>query len=163
MNLFKIKTWIKENKKAYQIWIILILISFIFTLLQHTDKNKESKSTKNLDTYIPEGFVLMPVELSNGSSLDGLLESKGVVNLYTGNPSRQQAKKVATAVKIIRSPRNPSHFAVLIPENKAPLLIQRFQAFHAVIQNPMQKKKTSIQPLNKKRKIVIELDHPSTF
>lgn len=165
MNLFKIKTYLKENKKNWQTWVILILISLIFTLLQHTNKNKEIKDTQNLDAYIPEGFVLVPVELNNGSSLDGLLENKGVVDLYNGDPSRRRAEKIATAVKIIRSPRNPSYFAVLVPENKAPFLIQRFQAFHAVIQNPLQKKKASIQPLNKKRKrtIVIELDHSPTF
>ena len=159
------KQWIRENKKTFQIWLILSLISLTFTLLQHTDKTKERKETQNLDTYIPEGFVLVPVELSNNASLVGLLENKGIVDLYTGDPSRQQAQKAATAVKIIRSPRNPSYFAVLVPENKAPFLIQRFQPFHAVIQNPRQKKKTHIQPLNKKRKrnIVIELDHSPTF
>ena len=109
--------------------------------------------------------MLVPVEIGNGSSLDGLLESKGVVDLYTGDPARKQAEKVAESVKIIRSPRNPSYFAVLVPEDKASFLIQRFQAFHAVIQNPSQKKRTYIQPLRKKRKrtIVIELDNSSVF
>ncbi len=165
MNLFKIKKWIKENKKTFHVWLILSLISLVFTLLQHTDQTMERTDIQNLDTYIPEGFVLVPVELSNTESLVGLLENKGVVDLYIGDPSRQQAEKAATAVKIIRSTRNPSHFAVLVPENKASFLIQRFQPFHAVIQNPEQKKKTHVQPLNKKRKrnIVIELDHSPTF
>ncbi len=165
MNPFKIKTWLKENKKAWHIWLVLILISLIFTFLQHTNKTKEIIKPRNLDTYIPEGFVLVPVELSNGPALDGLLKHKGVVDLYTGDPSRQEVEKAAGAVKIIRSPRNPSYFAVLVPESKAPFLIQRFQAFHAVVQNPEQRKETHIQPLNKKRRrtIVIELDNVSDF
>ena len=165
MNHLKIKIWVKENKKTWQVWLIFILLSLVFTSLQYTNKTKESKDTQNLDTYIPEGFVLVPVELSNGSSLDGLLENKGVVDLYMSDPARQKAEKAATAVKIIRSPRNPSYFAILVPEDKASVLIQRFQAFYAVIQNPKQKKKTSIQPLNKKRTraIVIELDNSPTF
>ena len=165
MNSLKIRTWLKENKRTWQIWLIFILLSLFFTFLQNKDKNTKIPNTQNLDTYIPEGFVLVPIELSNGSSLDGLLASKGVVDLYTGDPVRQKAEKAATAVKIIRSPRNPSYFAVLVPENKAPLLIKRFQPFHAVIQNPEQNKKTTIQPVNKqnKRAIVIELDHPSHF
>lgn len=165
MHSLKVKTWLKENKRTWQIWIIFILLSLVFTFLQHKDKNIQITNTQNLDTYIPEGFVLMPVELSNGPSLDGLLANKGVVDLYTGDPARQQAEKVATAVKIIRSPRNPSYFAVLVPENKAPLLIKRFQAFHAVIQNPEKNRKTTIQPVGRKNKrtVVIELDNSSHF
>lgn len=165
MKQVTLKTWIKENKKTWHIWIVLIVVSLFFTLFQQKDNQTKIQHSKNLDTYIPEGFVLVPVELSNGPSLDGLLDSKGVVDLYTGDPVRKQAEKAVEAVKIIRSPQNPSYFAVLVPEGKARFLIQRFQAFHAVIQNPLQKKKTRVQPLQKKRKrtIVIELDHSSTF
>ena len=165
MNPMKISDWLKENKKSWRIWLVLIFISLVGTLIQSTNKKTEITNTQNLDTYIPEGFVLVPVELSNGPSLDGLLEHKGVVDLYTGNPSHKQAEKAAGSVKIIRSPRNPSYFAVLVPEEKAPFIIQRFQPFHAVIQNPKQKKKTDIMPLNKKRKrtIKIELDHSPHF
>lgn len=166
MNSLKIKIWMTKNKKSWHIWLVLIVISLLFTLFPNKEKaQQESSLTRNLDTYIPEGFVLAPVELSNGSSLDGLLESKGVVDLYTGDPARKQAEKVAESVKIIRSPRNPSYFAVLVPEDKAGFLIQRFQAFYAVIQNPSQKKRVYIQPLRKKRKrtIIIDLDNSSGF
>ena len=165
MNQLKIQTWFKENKKSWHIWLVLILLSLFFTFLQQADKKKESEGVQNLDTYIPEGFVLVPVELSNGPSLDGLLEHRGIVDLYTGDILKQYAEKAAEAVKIIRSPQNPSYFAVLIPEEKAPLLIQRFQAFHAVIQNSGQKKETKIYPVSKKKKraIVIELDNSSNF
>ena len=160
MPSFKITIWIKQNKKKCQLWLLFILLTFVFTIL-HTKNNKPASAnteTRDLDSYIPEGFVLVPVELSNGSSLNGLLEQKGIVDLYTGNPSQQKVEKAAEAVKIIRSPRNPSHFAVLVPEDKASFLIQRFQSFHAVIQNPKQKKKTAIKPINKKRKRNIIID-----
>ena len=165
MGGFTIKTWIRENKKAWHIWLTVIMLSLAFTALQYTNKKEEKPQMGNVDTYIPTGFVLAPVELSNGPSLYGLLESKGVVDLYTGDPNRKKVEKVAEAVKIIRSPRDPSYFAVLVPENKAPFLIQRFQAFHAVVQNPRQHKPVRIKPLNKKkrRKVIIELDKPSDF
>ena len=165
MNQFKIKTWLKENKKSCYIWLIFIFLSLFFTFMQQRDDKKEKKEIQNVDTYIPKGFVLVPIELSNSPSLDGLLEYKGIVNLYTGDPVKQKAEKVAESVKIIRSPRNPSYFAILVPEEKASFVIQRFQAFHAVIQNPNQQKQTKIYPIRKKRKrtIVIELDNPSHF
>ena len=158
MTSFKINIWIKQNKKKCQLWILFILLTFVFTIL-HTKNNKPiNTETQDLDSYIPEGFVLVPIELSNGNSLNGLLEQKGIVDLYTGNPAQQKVEKAAESVKIIRSPRNPSHFAVLIPEDKASFLIQHFQSFHAVIQNPKQKKKTAIKPMSKKRKRKIIID-----
>ena len=161
MPQFKWNAWIRENKKTCQVWAVLILIAFTATFGQGGARKKASpKSNKNIDTYIPEGFVLVPVELSNSPSLAGLLANKGVVDLYTGDPAQKRAEKVAEGIKIIRSPRDPSFFAVLAPEAQAPFLIQRFQAFHAVIQNPLHKKKSHIRPLRGKnrRSIVIELE-----
>ncbi len=165
MNPIRINSWAKENKKAIFFWCFLVILSFVFTFFQTTNRTKDKKQkTKSVDTYIPEGLVLLPIELSNSSSLDGLLESKGVVDLYTTNPTKISAEKVAMAVKIIRSPNNYNHFAVLVPEKQASWLIKRFQAFYAVIQNP-RKAGTKIQPLKRKikRSIVIELDGPEAF
>ena len=155
------KTWLKNNKKTAQVWGLLVLVSLAVTLLQSKKQDKTLKAHRNIDTYIPKGFVLVPVELSNSPSLDGILANKGVVDLYTGDPTRQKAEKVAEAVKIIRSPNSPAYFAVLAPAEQAVFLIQRFQAFHAVIQNPQHKKTAFIWPLRKKssRSIVIDLDN----
>lgn len=166
MNILKIKSWLIKNKKTIYLWLILITISLVITFLQ---KIKQTEPTikgeiKNIDTYIPKGFVLLPVELNNGLSLEGLLSEKGVVDLYTGDPTQKSAYRVAEAVKIIRSPQNPSYFSVLVPEQEASFLIQRFQSFYAVIQNPL-KTGTKIQPPKKinRRSIVIELDHEGNF
>ena len=166
MDLVKIKTWLTKNKTTVYLWLILIMISLVITVLQKTKQTKPTLrgEIKNIDTYIPKGFVLLPVELSNGPSLEGLLSERGVVDLYTADPVQKSAYRVATAVKIIRSPQNSAYFAILVPEQEASFLIQRFQSFYAVIQNPL-KIGTKIQPLSKvnKRSIVIELDHGENF
>ena len=160
------KVFLTKNKPAIYLWLTLIIISLVITIVQKTKKEDLTtrKGMQNIDTYIPKGFVLLPVELSNGSSVEGLLTEKGVVDLYTGDPLQKSAHRVAVAVKIIRSPQNPSHFSVLVPEQEASFLIQRFQSFYAVIQNPL-KTGTKIQPLSKvsKRSIIIELDHEGNF
>lgn len=163
MNYMKIQNWIEQNKKMWRMFLVLIFISVVFSFLQYTHKTKQITTTQNLDTYIPEGFVLVPIELNNSSLLDGLLKSTGIVDLYINNT--QSIKKIASSVKIIRSPRNPSLFAVLVPENKADILIQQIQPFHAVIQHPHQHQKTSFRIVNKKkpRSIVIEIDNVSNF
>ena len=162
MNPIKITTWLKENKKVWQIWHILLFLSLMFTVMQKKKPTESLPERADVDTLIPEGFVLAPVELSNGPSLDGLLDSKGVVDLYTGDPIKQKAEKVASSVKILRSPLNPKYFAVLVPENEAKFLIQRFQAFHAVLQNPGQKRKAVIRDLHrqkKRRSVIIDIDN----
>ena len=161
MKSFNWKIGIKNNKKNLQVWGLLILVSLTATLLQKRSDRTEPQAQRNIDTYIPEGFVLVPVELSNSPSLSGILTNQGVVDLYTGDPAHQKAEKVAEAVKIIRSPNSPSHFAVLAPAEQAVFLIQRFQAFYAVVQNPQHKKTALIRPFRKKnnRSIVIDLDH----
>ncbi len=166
MNTLNIKTWMTKNKTTIYLWLILIMISLAITILQKTKKKDliSNERLQNIDTYIPKGFVLLPIELNNSSSLEGLLSEKGVVDLYTSDPFQKSARRVAVAVKIIRSPQNSAYFAVLVPEQEASLLIQRFQSFYAVIQNPL-KQGTKIHPLNKtnKRSIVIELDHEENF
>ena len=160
------KLQISQYKKSTQIWFVLSVCSLFFTFWQfqsRSDGNKNAMAfAQDIDTYIPEGFVLLPIELSNASSLDGLLEAKGVVDLYTAG--RSGWEKTAEAIKIIRSPRKPDHFAVLVPEEKIRFLIQKFQSFHAVIQNP-NKKGVRIQHarVKNKRSITIELDETNHF
>ena len=154
--------WIRNNKTKFKIWCALIFMSLIGTMIQ-TGKNKKPGDLllvekQSIDTFIPEGFVLMPVELINSSSLYGILEGKGVVDLYSASPENSKAEKVASAVKILRTPMDPKNFAILVPEHNAKFLIQMQKAFYAVIQNP-KKTGTKINSLNKKpypRHIVIE-------
>ena len=158
MNLSDIKKAFHKNKQPLLIWLILITASFLITVFQNKKPaDTAQKYPLNIDTYIPPGFVLLPVDLNNGPALDGLLSAKGVVDLYTGQPEEGAAKIAAEAVKIIRSPQNPSHFAVLVPENQAGFLIKGSPSFYAVVQNP-QKNGTKIKPLRKIKKssIIIE-------
>ena len=160
MNSFSLRQCFVKNKKHIYFWILLLSISLLFTIFRYKKPTPDSVNTAHLDTYIPPGYVLLPVELSNGAYLDGLLEQKGIVDLYTGDPNNKGTQKAATAVKIIRSPKNPDYFAVLVPDDKAGILIQRAKAFHAVIQNPHQNQETKIPAIYKKsqRIITIELD-----
>jgi len=160
-----IKQWFIKNKMLTRVWLILISVSLIFTLLQRRDaKPDKVRSSESLDTYIPEGFVLLPIEIHNASAMKGLLSTKAVVDLYTSDPLRVPGQKAAEGVKIIRLPNDETHFAALVPENKVHFLIKRSQAFYAVIQHPG-KTETKIQPLLKKRKrsIVIDLEESPSF
>ena len=166
----KIKDWIIQHPQI-KWWLVLMGVSVVFTYSSYyqTTSNEGIKGqkdylSKNVDTLIPEGFVLLPVELSNRDSLDGFLSEKGVVDLYVSNSSSMKTIKVAGGVKIIRSPQNPDQLAVLVSEKKARFLIKRSEAFYAIIQNP-EKRGEGVYPLGTakpKRQIIIEHSLDST-
>lgn len=89
------------------------------------------------DTFIPAGFVLVPIEVANYESLDSILGKFGVVDLYVpaADPARPP-RKVASRIKILRAPLNPSHFAVLAREEDSVRLVQQASPFTVVVQNP---------------------------
>lgn len=100
-------------------------------------------------TFIPEGFVLVPIELANFESLDSILGKFGIVDLYLPAESpRAQARKIATHVKILRAPLNPSHFAVLVREAESARLVTQIGPFIAVVQNHLRVSGTGLVNAN---------------
>ncbi len=76
------------------------------------------KDAPSIDTFIPAGFTLVPIEIQNHESLDSVLGSYGMVDLYTAD-QKGRPEKIAERLKILRSPKNPQVFAVLIKEENA--------------------------------------------
>jgi hypothetical protein len=96
----------------------------------------EPEPIESASTFIPDGFVLVPIELANFESLDSILGKFGVVDLYLPADSpRGHARKIATHIKILRAPLNPSHFAVLVRETESARLVTHTGPFIAVVQN----------------------------
>lgn len=89
------------------------------------------------DTLIPTGFALVPIEVSNFESLDSILGRAGVVDLFLPSADgRQRARRVASRVRILRSPRDPSRFAVLVPTSESHRLVTHAGAFFVAVQRP---------------------------
>ena len=92
---------------------------------------------ESADTYIPEGMVLIPIEIQNKDALSQLLGGYGVVDLYMPSYGDQiRSRKVASGVKIMRAPLNPEVYAVLVDEASAPYITQYAGPFLITIQNP---------------------------
>ena len=90
-----------------------------------------------MDTFIPEGMSLVPIKVSNYESLDQIIGQFGVVDLLTTPLSAEKKpRRVAYAVKIIRAPRNPSHFSVLVPSDKVHKLVGYHGEFTVSVRNP---------------------------
>jgi hypothetical protein len=90
-----------------------------------------------VDTYIPKGFVLVPIEVQNYESLDSILGQFGVVDLFqAGTAAQPQQKLVARNVRILRAPQNPSHFAILVQEAEVSGILKNSTPFFVVVKHP---------------------------
>lgn len=133
------------------------VLSFILTFSKSEAPapiTKEEAPTTSVDTFIPKGFVLVPLELANADSLGSLVgDMGGVVDLYLASKdNRKSGLKVASRIKLLRAPLNPQQYAVLVKENESSRLLSMTGPFIAVVQNPdskgtelAQSKKSSIK------------------
>lgn len=116
---------------------LTIFAIMIKSLTNKPLKASETEISLTPDTFIPEGYVLVPIAVSNYNSLNGLVHQFAIVNLYTTfKETRQNPKLVAASVKLIRSSVDANHFAVLVKQNDSFSIIKQNQEFFVTIQNP---------------------------
>jgi hypothetical protein len=107
----------------------------------------------NLDTHIPRGFVLVPVDVLNYEALDSIIGRYGVVDLYSGQTAPATPILIARNVRMLRAPQNPSHFAVLVREQETGRLLSRGNSF-TVIVKPSNGHGTEFVESQPKRRII---------
>lgn len=93
---------------------------------------------KSADTFIPRGYVLVPIEIANAESLSSLVgDVGGVVDLYLATTEQQKGgQKVGVRLKLLRAPLNPEQYAVLVKDSESSRILQFAGPFVAVVQNP---------------------------
>lgn len=87
------------------------------------------------DTVIPKGFVLVPVEIANIQAVAGIIDKLGVIDLYSGGTEEKPSALIASKIKVMRAPLNPSQYAVLAPELLSREIMKHKAPFWAVVQN----------------------------
>jgi hypothetical protein len=127
--------------------IALVVMLSIIAFVELNSSSQEAK-LESIDTFIPFGFVLVPIELQNADSLSAMISEFGVVDLFSGIGSQQ--KRVGRNLKLMRAPLNPDRLAVLVPENEVSRLMQIPGPYWAVMQNPNLKSASAIQKNVKK-------------
>lgn len=96
-----------------------------------------AQQASDVSTFIPHGHSLVPLEIANYETLDSIFGPFGVVDLYVQDPTAKNFSRfVAKHVKLIRAPKNPSHFAALVPSVEISKLMRFSGPFFAVVQNP---------------------------
>ncbi len=125
-------------KKAVKAWpitgFVLTAMVFMAHLLLNTSAPLNAPQT--LETLIPEGFQLIPIEVSNIESLDPVFGQFGFVDLYAASAhSPTPSARVSQAVKLVRAPLNPRQFAVLVRSDLARTIVQHGPTYFVVVQN----------------------------
>lgn len=159
--LQKIRTDILNPQKP--IWIIftlvLIGVSFLIPQIreQKTPTDIKSELTPSLDTFVPAGFVLVTLQLINNESIDSMIGAYGLVDIYSASHEVETlgaklTAPIATHLKLIRAPNNPSLYGVLVPENSREIIQQLTGPVFAVIQGPKSKLEIPQKEISKIRK-----------
>ena len=163
MNYLKlIKTkYFKKLKKIKKIdgkvYFGFFIIFFIFSF-QTKEKETPIEIQKKFDTFIPQGYVLIPIDIVNSEIIEPMLGNYGVVNLYSFSPYTQKpSKMIAKSIKIIQSPKKNGHYAILVPDKKAKTILSYTQPFFAAIKNPEEKESLFEQKqVKRKRNVEVE-------
>ncbi len=122
-----------QNKILLGSFVIFVMLYFYLNA-----KNKESPAPPEntpvfADTLIPRGQVLVPIELANIAALSGLIDQYGIIDLYGGTETNSTL--IASRVKILKAPLNPSQYAVMVTEALSQEIMKLKGPFWAVVQN----------------------------
>lgn len=140
-----IKTRLKQSLQQHKYFVFMFFF-FVFVYIYTTvgsDTQPAQEKLLTVDTLIPNGYALVPIELENIAAIASLIESYGVVDIYLGKSNSRNAKKIFQKVKILRAPNNPHAYSLLLPDHLSSVLMQYDGPFFAVIQN---KAETSANP-----------------
>ena len=133
--------------------VILGLIAFLTQFGRSGEKPQiREQITESIDILIPEGQSLVPIRVANNESLNHIIGSYGVVDLYSSplNPG-EKALRIAYKVKLVRSPGNPNGFNVLLPADEAHRITGYPGEFYVSVRNP---KSVGTRFAKKKSKVI---------
>ncbi|MCJ8276750.1 MAG: hypothetical protein HRT44_01755 [Bdellovibrionales bacterium] len=169
MMLTKLKekfTSLKEGdeENPYKLWgTVIVILGLTAAMVQWNKYNPQEtkvvEDTTSADTYIPKRHTLVPIEVANYESLDSIIGQFGVVDLFSTplNP-QEKSKRIAFSVKILRAPRNPSHFAVLMPEAEAHIIAGHIGPITVTVRNPKESGTKIVHEKRRKKKRRISYD-----
>jgi len=154
----KLKEYVQSEKIRFTLLFLLIgLISYFWSANAEVPKPEPiDQEEKELDELIPEGFALLPIELINKEALSALIGETAFIDIYTlQSQTMNPNKKIASRMKLIKSPKNPDQFAIVILESKALDILKHPGPYFATIQN-RKNTKSEIVPSSSKTETAVQ-------
>lgn len=138
---------LKHDKTLLTAFVALGIVALLMSVFSSGKKTEplQDSSAENfeVDTMIPAGYLLIPLQLSNAESLASLSGPFSIVDLYAASEKGRKSFKIATAVKLLRAPLNPEQFAVLLREEESSSILSMEGPFFAALKNPKEATKAS--------------------
>ncbi|MBC7752641.1 MAG: hypothetical protein H7Z71_00275 [Moraxellaceae bacterium] len=152
----KYKQQLKNNLHLVIAFTILITVAVVSAYTRDSKENPISRPIE-VDTIIPKGYVLVPLELENREAISSVIQNFGIIDLFCGNPDGGRSRKIASRIKLIRAPYNPNQFAALVKEQLSERIMKESGQFYAVIQNKAEQEGENDNiPIQTKKSISIE-------
>lgn len=133
---------LKLDKSLLLAFVSLGAVVILLKIFSPGDSLPSSEESKNeavdIDTMIPAGHLLIPLELVNAQSLSSLSGAFSLVDLYAVNESGKKSVKLASTVKLVQAPLNPEQFAVLVREEDSSRIMSHSGPFFAALKNPQE-------------------------
>ena len=120
-------------------WIFYIIFVFIVGLTYWAQR-KQTEPNQVIDTFIPSQHVLIPLEFENAWALKSFSGAFLRADIYSGR------KKVLTNTRILRAPKNPDVYAVLLSDEIASQFDINRGPFRLAIRNPKEHSSISGPP-----------------
>ncbi len=123
---------------------------------QETEVAPSIEPVLEADTLIPDGFSLVPLELSNFESLNSVMGAFAIVDLYSAKSALEpKGKKLVSGVRLIRAPLNPEKLAALVPEEMTLALMDSQGPLFAAIQKRDKEVKTRLHQIKKTQSSIV--------
>lgn len=130
-----------EKVRFTAVFVLLGLISFLFSQKPEPAVDQAPQKQVEIDELIPEGYFLLPLELTNREALVSMIGDTSIVDIFTIHPQTlNPQKKIASRVKLIKSPKNPDQFALLLEESNTMDILKYSGPYFATIQNRRNRK-----------------------
>ena len=126
---------VEAQANTFRIWMWtsaagLALIVVASAVSRHSKENSTvspkippSSQEAVLDS-LPDGYVIAPIEPLNGDSLDSIFGEHGYADIYRPTGNGEKGKRIARSLALVRAPKNPRRFAVLVPDSQSEILSQ---------------------------------------
>lgn len=151
----RIKSLINRHPWAVPVGGVFIALCLAW-LCSDSSVEPPNDIASSIDTYIPAGFVLVPISVQNSESLDAVFGKYGVVDLYQTRQDGSVSKAaLVRAVKMLRAPKNPNQFGVLVPDEMVSQLVRQTEPFFVVVHRPDKTGMEFDKPLTQSRRTIV--------
>lgn len=156
MNLQIYLKRILKNNPTLISFIGLILVAFITTATFKLFKDPPqivSQEEFEASTFIPDGHILIPIEIENLEALNAMIKNYAWVDLYT--PQMQDialpSKAIVKKIRLLRAPLDPNQFGIIVPIEFADIIMNQGYVFRVTLNTNKKHKSQLVINQNKRQ------------